>query len=79
MACRLFAIIWKKAGTLLIAPMRTNFSDFGNLNQNTTTQKIVRIYILKCYLQMTAILSSLGCVKDYTTTQPNIFSINSLQ
>ena len=63
MACRLFAIIWKKAGILLIAPMRTNFSAFGNLNQNTTTTKLVRIYILKCYLQ-NDILSSLGCVKD---------------
>ena len=39
MACRLFAIIWKKAGILLIAPMRTILSDFGNLNQNTTTTK----------------------------------------
>ena len=25
---------------------------------------------------MTAILFSLGCVKDYTLTQPNIFSID---
>ena len=28
---------------------------------------------------MTAILSDLGCVKDYTPTQPNIFSINWLK
>ena len=28
---------------------------------------------------MTAIFSSLGYVKDYTPTQPNIFSINWLQ
>ena len=51
MACRLFAIIWKKAGILLIEPMQTYFSAVGNLNQNTRTTKIIRIYILRCYLQ----------------------------
>ena len=39
MACRLFAIIWKKAGILLIEPMRTYFRAFGNLKQNTKTTK----------------------------------------
>ena len=28
---------------------------------------------------MTAILSSIGCMKYYTPTQPNMFSINWLQ
>ena len=44
MACRLFAIIWKKAGILLIAPMRTNVSAFGNLNQDATTKNSQDIY-----------------------------------
>ena len=43
MACRVFAIIWKKAGILLIATMLTNFSAFGNLNQNTTTKNSLDI------------------------------------
>ena len=44
MAFRLFAIIWKKAGILLIATMLTNFSAFGNSNQNTTTKNSQDIY-----------------------------------
>ena len=79
MACRLFAIIWQKAGILLIEPMRTYFSAFGNLNQNTTTTKIVRIYILKCYLQNDCHFVKPRLCEDYIPTQPNIFLINWLK
>ena len=44
MACRLIAIIWKKAGILLIATVLTNFSAFENSNQTTTTKNSQDIY-----------------------------------
>ena len=71
MACRLLAIIWKKASILLIATMLTNFSAFGNSNQNTTTKNSQDIY----FEMLSTIFPSLGCVKDYTPTQPNIFQL----
>ena len=63
MARRLFASIWKKCDIFFIAPMRTHFSTFGDLNKNTTTKYSQEIYVI---YKMAAILSSLGCVKDYT-------------
>ena len=63
MARPLFAIIWKKCDIFFIAPKRTHFSTFGDLNNNTTTKYSQEIYVI---YKMAGILSSLGCERLYS-------------